>query len=158
MVLTALFLRPRKTIESTPHDSLLFRSIGLALVLICLPLFTACGAGGDAQNGSVTANPGNGKGHGYGSNSGSSGGSTASTVAVSLAWDTVNDPSVMGYFLYYGTQSPNSLGSCTYAQSTFITSPMATVDGLTPNTTYFFAVSAYNGLQSLCSAEVSTVT
>ena len=36
--------------------------------------------------------------------------------------------------------------------------PAATVTGLDPNTTYYFAVSAYNGLSGPCSNEVWTVT
>ena len=36
--------------------------------------------------------------------------------------------------------------------------PTATVSGLVPNTKYYFAVSAYNGLSGLCSNEVQTVT
>jgi len=32
------------------------------------------------------------------------------------------------------------------------------VEDLDPNTTYYFAVSAYNGQESACSNEVSTVT
>ena len=77
-----------------------------------------------------------------------------STVAVSLAWDPVQDPSVTGYYIHYGNQSPNSPGSCTYTQSTFASSPTATISGLASGTTYYFAVSAYNGLESACSAEV----
>ena|SRR5215472_15674897 len=34
----------------------------------------------------------------------------------------------------------------------------ATITGLAPNTTYYFAVSAYNGMSGPCSNEVSTVT
>ena len=34
----------------------------------------------------------------------------------------------------------------------------ATVTGLAPNTRYYFAVSAYNDLNGLCSNEVSTTT
>jgi len=40
----------------------------------------------------------------------------------------------------------------------YVDSPSATVPNLDPNTTYYFAVSAYNGLESPCSEEVSTVT
>ena len=36
--------------------------------------------------------------------------------------------------------------------------PAATVTGLDPNTTYYFAVSAYNGLSGPCSDEVRTET
>lgn len=90
-----------------------------------------------------------------------------STVAVSLAWDPVQDPSVTGYYVHFGMQSPRLAGSCTYAQSAFCNlaslsnklSPTVIVSGLASNTTYFFAVGAYNdGLESSYSAEVSTVT
>lgn len=36
--------------------------------------------------------------------------------------------------------------------------PTATVSGLVPNTKYYFAVSAYNGLSGPCSNEVQAVT
>ncbi|WP_455388878.1 fibronectin type III domain-containing protein [Petrachloros mirabilis] len=75
-----------------------------------------------------------------------------------MAWDPVQDPTVTGYYVHYGLQSANSAGSCAYTQSSFSSSPAATVTGLAPNTTYYFAVSAYNGLESTCSTEVSTFT
>jgi len=159
MVLTTLFVRLHKPSPRTRHGSPIFRSIGLGLLLLSLSLLTACGAGDGSGNDSLTAAPGNGKGHGYGLQPDLSGGSSATTtVSVSLAWNAVPDQSITGYFIYYGTQSPNSSGSCSYSTSLYTTSTLATVDGLAPNTTYFFAVSAYNGLESPCSAEVSTVT
>ena len=39
-----------------------------------------------------------------------------------------------------------------------VDSPSATITDLDPNTLYYFAVSAYNGLESACSNEVSTLT
>lgn len=92
--------------------------------------------------------------------------SSTSTAAVTLAWDPVRDSSVTGYYVHFGLQSPHSAGSCAYTQSAFYalsslpntSTPTATVSGLASNTTYYFAVSAYNGLQSPCSTEVSTVT
>jgi len=39
-----------------------------------------------------------------------------------------------------------------------VTSPSATITNLDPDTRYYFTVSAYNGLESACSSEVSTVT
>jgi hypothetical protein len=68
--------------------------------------------------------------------------------------------------VHYGTQSPNSAGSCAYAQSAYypLTSltnaslPAVTISNLTTGTTYYFAVSAYNGIESACSNEVSTGT
>jgi hypothetical protein len=73
-----------------------------------------------------------------------------------LSWDPVSR--VLGYFIHYGPQSPGSPGSCAYAHSVFSSTPAATVAGLEANTTYYFAVSSYNGLESACSGEVSTVT
>jgi hypothetical protein len=136
MVLTALPLRPRKTAENATRHSPLIRSMILGLSILCLPLLTGCAAEGDTENGPIIM----------------AGGS------VSLAWDPVLNSSVTGYVLYYGQQSPNSFGSCAYEQSVFTSSPSVTVTGLAPNTTYFFAVAAYNGRYSACSAEVSTVT
>jgi hypothetical protein len=40
----------------------------------------------------------------------------------------------------------------------YVASPSATVINLDPDTLYYFTVSAYNGLESACSSEVSTVT
>lgn len=83
---------------------------------------------------------------------------TVAAVSLSVVWDPVPDPSVVGYTLYYGTSSTNVFGSCSYANSVFSSSPNVTLSGLAPNTTYYFAVSAYNGLSSACSGEVSTTT
>jgi hypothetical protein len=137
MVVTAFPLRPRKTFGSTTGESFLFRSMVLCLIVLCAPLITGCAAEGDAENGPIIGSLG---------------------ASVSLAWNPVPNPTVTGYILYYGQQSPNSSRSCAYEQSVFISSPSVTVTGLAPNTTYFFAVSAYNGHHSPCSEEVSTVT
>ena len=80
---------------------------------------------------------------------------TASAVAT-LAWNPVGE--VAGYYIHYGKESPGSHGSCAYAQSTFSSTPTATVSGLEADTTYYFAVSSFNGIESACSDEVSTVT
>lgn len=262
MALTTLLVRLQKAIGTTARESLLFSSIVLGLMLLCLPLITGCSDGVDSANGAGIANPGNG--HGYGLNKGSTiglsptgiafsatqGGSDpapqavaisnsgtgtldwsvsttaawlslsstsgtapasftatanisglaagmysttitvsatgatnttqsipvdltiststsgSSTAAVILTWDPVQDSSLTGYYVHFGTQSANSAGSCTYTQSSFYSlasltnksSPMATLTGLSPNTTYFFAVSAYNGKESACSNEASTFT
>lgn len=88
------------------------------------------------------------------------------TASVFLSWSPVQDSSVTGYYVHFGLQSPRSAGSCTYTQSTFYSlaslsnksAPLVSVVGLTANTTYYFAVSAYNGKESACSNEVSTFT
>lgn len=83
---------------------------------------------------------------------------TATGAIVSLSWDPVRDPTVYGYHVHFGTQSPGQRGSCNYSDSMFVSNPSATITGLDPNTRYFFAVSSFNGLSSPCSNEVSTVT
>ena len=40
----------------------------------------------------------------------------------------------------------------------YVESPSVTVTNLDPETRYYFTVSAYNGIESACSNEVSTVT
>jgi BACON domain-containing protein/fibronectin type III domain protein len=92
--------------------------------------------------------------------------STITTASASLSWNPDTDPSVVGYYVHYGLQSPNSAGSCTYTQSTYYSlaslsnklSPTVTVSGLATGTTYYFAVSAYNGVESACSNEASKAT
>ncbi len=83
---------------------------------------------------------------------------TPAGASVSLAWDPVQDPSVYAYFVRYGTQSSGGSGSCNYAYAVYVGSPSATITGLDHDTRYYFAVSAYNGAESRCSNEVSTVT
>ena len=58
-----------------------------------------------------------------------------------------------GYYVYYGTESQGSSGLCSYPNKVFTSTPSAIVTGLTPNTRYYFAVSAFNGIESECSAE-----
>jgi hypothetical protein len=112
------------------------------LLLTMLPYLTGCGGGtgnGDGQAPAIAE-------------------TTASTV--SLAWSPVSDPSVHSYFVHYGRQSPGQSGSCAYEDSMHVdvASSSATVTNLDPDTRYYFTVSAYNGLESACSNEVSTVT
>jgi hypothetical protein len=108
------------------------------ILLSIMPFLTGCGGGeGDAGN-QVSAAP--------------------VGATVSLAWEPVQGHSVDGYFVYYGRQSSGQSGSCSYESSLFVESPSATVTNLDPDTRHYFSVSAYNGLESACSSEVSTVT
>ena len=92
--------------------------------------------------------------------------SSTTIATAALAWNAESDPSVVGYYVHYGMQSPNSLGSCAYEQSIYyslsslatVASPTATISSLTTGTTYYFAVSAYNGIESPCSTEVAKGT
>jgi Fibronectin type III domain len=111
----------------------------LALSLIATLLFsslTDCGGGG-----------------GNGDHAGANAGAT-----IHLAWDPSPDPTVSAYDVHYGKRSPGQPRSCTYSDSMRVSAPLTTVTGLDPNTRYYFAVSAYNGLSGPCSNEVSTVT
>jgi hypothetical protein len=110
----------------------------VAMLLIIGSIITNCGSG-DGDGLTTTGEPG-----------------TGGPASASLSWDPVSG--VLGYIIHYGPQSPGSPGSCSYAQTLFSSTPGATVAGLEANTTYYFAVSSYNGLESACSAEVSTVT
>lgn len=126
-------------------QSTTLRILVLGFAFLAFTILTGCGSGGDESAANTDS-----------SGSSSVGGAPAGSAFASLAWDPV--PDVAGYIVHYGTSSPGSPGSCAYAQSTFTDSPAATLTGLANSTTYYFAVSAYNGLESACSAEVSTVT
>lgn len=88
--------------------------------------------------------------------------STPAGVTARLTWDMSTDPNVSGYRIYYGKQSSGEYGSCSYEGGQTVETPPATIDGLEPNTPYFFAISAYGGedgeLESPCSNEVLVVT
>lgn len=75
-------------------------------------------------------------------------------VSVGLVWDPVEDSRILGYYIHYGKRSPKQPGSCAYDQELFVTSRHGTVTNLDPGFIYYFAVSAYNGLDSSCSNEV----
>jgi hypothetical protein len=113
------------------------------LLLTTMSFLTGCGGGGETgSDPTVKVNPG----------------SAGATATASLDWNPVPDPSVSAYFVHYGRQSPHQPGSCAYEHSVSVNSPSATLTDLDPDTHYYFAVSAYNGLESACSNEVSTVT
>lgn len=107
------------------------------LLLSIMPLLTGCGGG--ETSGVDPSTP-------------------SARATASLAWSPVSDPSVSAYFVHYGRQPSPDPGICAYENSISVNSPSVTVTDLDPNTTYYFAVSAYNGLESACSDEVSTVT
>lgn len=157
MVLTGLPLRFLQTNNGFILQSATIRMLVLGLAILTSSILTGCSSSGDAADVSNTPSSGGGGSSSSSNGAGGGGGSAqAGTATASLAWDPV--PGVLGYFVHYGTSSAGALGSCSYAQSTFSSSPSATVSGLATNTTYYFAVSAYNGLESSCSAEVSTLT
>jgi Fibronectin type III domain len=127
---------PQTGIIKTARMPLRLSAIVTGILLSIMPLLTGCGGG--EGGGEVSAAPV---------------GATAS-----LAWHPVQDPSVFGYFVHYGRESPDQRGSCSYETSLYIEDPSVTVTNLDPDTRYYFTVSAYNGLESVCSSEVSTVT
>ena len=133
-----------QTIPTTTSQSAAIRLVVLTMLLVTGSLITGCGSGGDGDGSTSVGSSGDG-----------SAGATGPASAT-LAWDPVG--SVWGYYIHYGTQSSGSPGSCAYAQSVFSSTPTATVAGLAANTTYYFAVSSYNGLESTCSVELTRVT
>ena len=127
---------PRTRVTENARTPLRLTTI-VAGLLTLMSLLTGCGSGGET------------------------GGNPSAVVlgsTVSLGWEQVHDPSVMGYFVHYGRTSPHHSGSCAYEHSTYSGDTEATVTHLDPDTRYYFAVSAYNGIESACSNEVSTVT
>ena len=114
----------------------LSRSISFAFLLL---LITGCAAGGD-QGPTVSTT------------------ASATSATASLAWDPVNDSSVVGYYIHYGKLSPNTSGSCSYDNVQFVSSSQGTISDLDLESTYYFAVSAYNGIEGSCSNEVYTNT
>jgi len=138
-------------------QSTALRILVLGFAILAFTMMTGCGSeGGPTVSDALSGESAGGSGASGGVGGGGSSAGPAGSAFASLAWDPV--PDVHGYVLYYGPSSPGSPGSCAYAQSTFTSDPSVTVTGLANNTTYYFAVSAYNGLESACSAEVSTVT
>jgi hypothetical protein len=134
---------PRTRVTETGCIPLCLTAVVVGLLLTMLPFLTGCGGGS-----------GSGSGDGQVSTPADTG------ITASLTWDPIPDPSVNAYFVHYGRQSPGHPGSCAYESSMHVhaDSPSAMVTNLDPNTRYYFTVSAYNGLESACSAEASTVT
>ena len=76
----------------------------------------------------------------------------AQTVSVKLAWNPSAGNNIAGYYVYQG------IASLTYTDEIDVGNvTTATVSGLTPGVTYYFAVSAYDdaGLESTLSTEIS---
>lgn len=136
--------------------SLLLQSIASSILLLCFSLFTACGSGGDGELGNALGQGGD-RELGNARDLRDALNITSENGTVSLTWNPVADSSIKGYFVYYGTTSPNSFGSCGYPMRKFTRTNTIKLHGLTPGTQYFFAVSAFNGLESACSAEASTI-
>lgn len=109
----------------------------------CFLSLAGCGAGGEeGPTISTTATP-------------------AGAVA-RLDWTPVvplpGEPPILGYYIHYGKGSPGQAGSCSYEDVKFVNTPSGTVTGLDMDSRYYFAVSAYNGVEGACSNEVSTNT
>jgi Fibronectin type III domain len=82
-------------------------------------------------------------------------GATPQASALTLAWDEDPIEEVQGYRVHYGTTSGVYLTTIDTKGETVVQ-----ITGLLPNTTYYFAVTAYNssGLESLPSDEISYTT
>lgn len=132
---------PRTRVTKPAHKQLCLTAIVTGILLSIVPFVVGCAPGENANQSTVPGGPPSG-----------------ASASASLTWDPVTDPSVTAYFVHYGQQSPGQSGSCTYENSISVDSPAATVTNLDPNTLYYFTVSAYNGLESACSNEVSLVT
>lgn len=69
---------------------------------------------------------------------------TARAQSVSLAWDTDQSPSTVGYYLYLGTSSGNYTSQIDVGTNTVVT-----LSGLTPGTLEYFVVRAYTAARLL---------
>src|ERR1043165_9198448 len=79
------------------------------------------------------------------------GGAALAMQTVIVIWSATSEPDVIGYRLFYGTESG------VYASQIDVADPLAVVTDLHEGATYYFAAVAYNtaGLASLPSTEVS---
>lgn len=105
--------------------------------------------------------------------------STPTGVTAHVTWDRPPDFNATGYNVYYAKRSPeeppseeesSSEGSgleessseepnaCSGEESPTVEYPSAMITGLEPNTSYFFAIRAFNESGSLCSNEFLAVT
>jgi len=134
-----LIRRLKRTVPVTNSRLTSLRIAVLTLGLVTGSIVIGCSSGGDGGEPSTSA-----------------GQAVPNGPSASLAWDPV--AGVLGYVVHYGPESPGSPGSCTYAESVFSSTPSTTVTGLAANTTYYFSVSAFNGIEGPCSVELSTVT
>lgn len=99
-----------------------------------------CGSGG------LTTSTGSSTGSTGGTTGGTTGGVVLKSATLLWAPATTNSDGtplsdLAGYRVYYGTASGN------YTTTVDVSDPAATsaqIDGLTPNTTYYFAVTAYD--------------
>lgn len=134
-----LFTLQKRNRMSLAKREPFMKTIVHCLLFACILVLSGCG-GGSEQTPAVSSSTGQ-----------------AGAVAT-LAWNPIPDPSIYGYYIHYGRNSSGLPGSCSYEDQQFVSSPNATITNLDPDTRYYFAVSAYNGLESACSEEVSTVT
>lgn len=107
---------------------------------------------------------------------------TDTGVTAQVRWEPPPDFGAAGYEFYYGKRSsadgtsgdnisseddvnsdtPDAQGppSCTHGEKQTVDGPQATIDGLEPDTQYFFVIRAFNEDQSetLCSNEITVET
>lgn len=82
--------------------------------------------------------------------------SMSDTTAM-LTWNSVDGYGVTEYRMYWGKESTGTPGSCAYPNMKATPVTEITITDLDPDTIYYFAVSAFNGLESPCSEEVSAL-
>src|SRR6476646_6998459 len=73
------------------------------------------------------------------------------TQSVIISWDANNEPGIIGYRLFYGTESG------IYTNQVEVPGPIAVASNLSAEQTYYFAAAAYNiyGFESQLSDEIS---
>ena len=84
--------------------------------------------------------------------------STPTGASAEVTWQPSPDTNVNGYYIYYGRQSSEEPGVCSYEGRYSVDSPSVMITDLEPNTPYFFAVSSYSSFESPCSNEIAVIT
>src|SRR5512147_3352794 len=125
------FLRMNNSANIHFQKSIIGLACSIALSVLFLSL-SGCGSGGAGEPTISTT-------------------STASGAMATLVWSPVQpqagEPSILGYYIHYGRHSSGVAGSCSYEASKFVMTSTGTVTGLETGSRYYFAVSAYNGIE-----------
>jgi hypothetical protein len=111
----------------------------IGALLIAVGGLCGCGASDTAENGSPT-----------GSATGAQPLAPATALAsntVTLAWDPVTHPNLVGYRVYFGT-APGTYSQATGNGVNVGSATTHTVTGLSSGTRYYFAVTAYDAANS----------
>lgn len=122
-------------------------------------VLSACGAGGGAGSSGQPTSPSSGSSGGA-SGDGSSGIGPLATSSYTISWDTVSDPSVTGYRIYFDYSPLGSGRTPTYVDASGTNATLRPGDyGIKVGDTLYVAVASRgtSGSQSPVSSQISIV-